>query len=98
VNEVANTILKQLGGGTFCVMVGAKFITALPNGISLKIMRNVSKATHIRITLDTNDLYHVEFIKCRGVSISTVKEFENVYFDQLVSIFEQTTQLYTRLF
>ncbi len=94
---IANTILQQLGGGCFCVMVGAKFLTALENGISFKIMRNVSKATHVRITLNSKDLYDVEFIKCRGINISTVKQFNDVYADQLVSIFEQTTQLYTKL-
>ena len=96
--HIANTILQQLGGGRFCVMVGVKFITAIKNGVSFKIMRNASKATHIRITLQPDDTYTVEFIKCRGTTISTVKEVENVYCDQLVELFEQTTQLNTKLY
>jgi hypothetical protein len=96
--QVANTILQQLGGGSFCIMVGAKFIASIKNGVSFKIMRNASKATHVRITLQPNYTYTVEFIMCRGTTMSTVKEVENVYGDQLVELFEQTTQLNTKLY
>ena len=94
---IAKTILSQLGGNHFIVMTGAKNLTDLGNGISFKIMRNAKKVTHVRITLTPLDLYKVEFLKCRGFEISTISEHDMVYADQLASLFEAETGLYTYL-
>lgn len=95
--SVAVEILKQLGGQRFIMMVGAKNLLAGDNKMSFKFMRNRSKANYCRITLNAMDTYNVEFIRCYGSKITTMFEFENIYNDGLVRLFEETTGLYTNL-
>ena len=95
--SIAQTILQQLGGNRFIMMTGAKNLLNNITGLTFKIMRNAKGVTHVKITLTPLDLYHVEFIKIRGTNISTVSEFDNVYCDQLVKLFEKETGLYTHL-
>ena len=96
--EIATTILNQLGGNKFIVMTGAKNI-AFGNGeVTFKIGRNSGKCNHVRITLKSDDTYKMEFINVRKMEWKTVKEFDGVYCDQLVEIFESHTGMYTKLF
>lgn len=82
------------------MMTGAKEFLAGDNFLKFKIMRNASKITHVKITLNGKDLYDVKFMKWNGrkLEYSTVKELNDVYAEDLVELFEQTTQLYTKLF
>lgn len=61
--EIANTILRQLGGNKFMVMTGAKQFVAIENGIRFRIGRNATQTNMIRITLRADDTYKMEFIK-----------------------------------
>lgn len=61
--EIANTILQQLGGNRFLVMTGAKQLVAIENGLRFRIGRNGSKANMVRIVLKADDTYKMEFIK-----------------------------------
>lgn len=97
-NQIATTILQQLGGNHFAVMTGSKNFIAGKNSLSMKLSRNSSKSNYLRITLNGKDLYDLEFISIRGAKMSTKKQFNDIYNDQLVDIFESTTGLYTRLF
>ena len=96
-HEIASTILRQLGGNQFLAMTGTYGLVAMENGMVAKLRRNQSKANHIKITLNGMDVYDVKFINVRGTTIKTVKEYENVYDDMLVSIFESETGMYTKL-
>lgn len=99
--EVATTILNQLGGQRFVAMVGAKDMGYSSNSISMKIMRNAKKVTHVTITYDhAKDLYNIKFSNwnARKFDFTTLKEIEGVYCDQLKEIFESNTGLYTSLF
>lgn len=97
-NQIATTILSQLGGNQFAVMTGSKNFIALDRGLSMKLSRNSSGANYLRIKLNGLDLYDLEFISIRGTSMKTKKVFNDVYCDQLRGIFESTTGLYTKLF
>jgi hypothetical protein len=100
-NSVPTQILTQLGGKRFVVMTGVKqlIVVGSEEGLGMKLPRNQSGATHLRITLIKHkDLYKVEFLRMRGVgAIKTVAEYDDVYNDQLVQLFEQETGIYTRL-
>jgi len=96
-NEIAQTILTQLGGNKFRVMTGSKQFIAGTNSLSMKLARNASGANYLRITLGSMDVYKMEFISIRAGKMKTKHEFENVYCDKLVSFFESTTKLYTSL-
>ena len=95
--QVAKTILEQLGGaGRLQVMTGAYNFVAYPNGVSFKFKNR--KVNYVKITLNGMDLYDVEFLKLTVNSQKKVAEFEDIYFDQLIDIFEETTGMYLRLF
>ena len=92
----AAEMLKQLGGGRFIAMTGAKDFVVGPKGATFKIGRNAKSISHVRIDLE-NDLYNVEFIRVRGTKITVVKYFKHIYFDQLRDLFERETGLRTSL-
>ena len=110
--EIAITILQQLGGNRFVAFTGAKEFTTIKNGLQFKIGRNSSKANRVEITLNGADLYDMKFIKYRPFSVKVdhrkgevktieqkielVKEWNDVYFDQLEELFTETTGLYTK--
>ena len=109
--EIAITILQQLGGNRFVAFTGAKDFCTIDNGLRFKIGRNASKANRIEIKLNGLDLYDMTFIKYRPSSIKvdhkkgevktieekveTVREYNDIYCDQLQELFTETTGLYT---
>ena len=95
--EIAENILKQLGGNMFLAMTGAKNLAYSDNGISMKIGRNAKKVTHVQITLNDLDLYDVEYFSIRGTNYKTTAKSESIYNDMLVSDFEKNTGMYTSL-
>ena len=64
--EIANTILQQIGGNKFIVMTGAKNFIAIERGIRFNIMRNASSANVIEITLRGDDTYNMRFVRKRN--------------------------------
>ena len=97
-SEVANTIYRQLGGNRFRVMTGAKNMVSLENGIGMRIGRNKTNANYMEITLNELDLYDITFAKVtKNFEMKSVKGYDNVYSDMLVSIFESHTGMYTTL-
>ena len=95
---VANEILRQLGGNRFIAMTGSKnFVaSAEKNYLGMKLTRNASGANYLRITLTPMDVYKMEFISIRGNSMKTKVEFNDVYCDQLQTLFTEATGLYTQ--
>lgn len=106
---IAMDILNQLGGNRFVVMTGAKDIINLGNGLQFTIGRNYSKANRVIIKLNGKDLYDVYFKRVTngGLNRKTwqweqgknelIKEYNDIYCDQLVEIFEQFTHMYAHL-
>jgi formiminotetrahydrofolate cyclodeaminase len=94
---VANTILAQLGGKRFTIMTGVKNLVGDKNSLTMKLPKCAIKAKWLKITLNSLDLYDVEFITESKGAIKTVKSENNLYNDQLVNCFEQNTHLYTKL-
>ena len=97
-SKVANTIYRQLGGNKFRVMTGAKNMVSHEFALSMKIGRNKTNANFMVVELNGNDLYNVTFAKLTKMGeMKSVNEYENVYNDMLVSIFESHTGMYTTL-
>ena len=61
--SVASTILQQLGGGRFTAMTGARNMTAMRDGLQFDIGRNGSQANRVRVILDGDDTYRMQFWK-----------------------------------
>ena len=70
--EIANTILQQLGGNMFLMMTGAKQLVAIDNGLRFRIGRNGSKANMVKIVLNGNDTYDMQFVKI-GAEVNPYK-------------------------
>jgi hypothetical protein len=99
-NEVANTILAQLGANRFIAMTGAKNLCShgpAPEfhklgGLSFKIGSGAKDGiTHVRVFLMNSDTYTVEFLKIRGASCKMVREVGMVYADNLRAVFKDAT-------
>ena len=97
--SVAKTILSQLGGNKFRVMTGAKNFLDHGNALSMRIGRNSSNSNYLKVSLNSMDLYDVHFSKLtRKLEEKSVKEYNDIYADSLVEIFESHTGMHTRLF
>lgn len=96
--QVAQTILNQLGGNKFVVMTGSKNFLASENFLRMNLTKNKAKAKWLKITLNGNDLYTMDFFTAdKNHNIISKVKFEDVYFDQLQNLFTQATGLYTSL-
>lgn len=96
--QVAQTILNQLGGNKFVAMIGSKNFLASENYLRMNLTRNKAKAKWLKITLNGNDLYTMDFFTAdKECNIKTKVKFEDVYCDQLQSFFTEATGLYTSL-
>ena len=95
--SVAQTILNQLGGmKRLVIMTGAYNFVASNNSVSFRIKNR--KVNYIKITLNGKDLYDVKFSRIFNYQEKIVKEYTDLYFDQLIPIFEETTGMYLRMF
>jgi hypothetical protein len=115
--EVAQTIQKQLGGGRFVTMTGAKNLAAhaaekgTRGALSFTLPSRFAKdgINYVKVTLTGRDTYDIEFIKIgprpslkqmmagKEQTITTVKKLEDIYADQLPTVFSRVTGLDHRL-
>lgn len=92
---VANTIATQLGSRAL-YMIGAKNLHGDEKSMSMKVMRNSKRVTHITITLDPSDTYTVEFINCntrRAEMRQVLETVEGVYTEMLHEVIARGTNL-----
>lgn len=96
--EVAEIIYRQIGGNKFKMMVGGTNFGSAETYLKFDF-KMCKKANKCKIILTPRDVYKVEFYKLnkRTFDCPKVETFENVYFDQLQSIFTEYTGLYTSL-
>ena len=98
-NQVAQTILEQLGGRRFVAMTGSKDFVGGENYLKFKLARGLkNKATHMMITLQPNDTYFVEFLKWNGkaMTFKAISQHADIYCDQLQELFTEETGYYTK--
>lgn len=92
---IAIQILKQLGGNRFIAMTGAKNFGIMSDrtGIAFSIPR-ANSVKYVRIILNSMDTYDMEFLNTK---IQVIAKDNDIYNDQLQSIFTARTGLYTHL-
>jgi len=109
-------IINQLGNNKFLAMTGSKILHYGydKNGyvyLTIKLVKNISKAQYLKIQLNYLDLYNMEFTRIKksqnpeykkmGIKIYDEEiipiEIQDVYCDQLQEIFTEVTGMYTRL-
>lgn len=97
-SKVSQIILQQLGGNKFIAMTGAKNFVGSDDYLMFSIGRGAKNSINkVKITLDSNDTYTVEFAKMRGINYTVVKTVSGIYFDQLQAVFKRNTGMDTRL-
>lgn len=94
--DIARTILQQLGGAEFCALTGCHTPIATGNGLRFFIpkTRGINRVT---ITLTPADDYFVQFECIKGTFYAVVSDAEGVYCDMLQDVFEHHTGLYVTL-
>lgn len=99
--QIANTILKQLGGRKFEIMTGASKFVALDSGLRFRLPGaggfTKSGINLVTITLNSLDTYDVSFERLRGTKITPISKSDGVYCDTLRDIFTDATGLSTSL-
>jgi hypothetical protein len=95
--DVASTILQQLGGNKFIAMTGAKYLAKDKNSFQFRLPRAKDGINFVKITLNGKDLYDIDFGRISGTNYKIIKQVNDIYFDQLQEIFTQYTGLYTHL-
>lgn len=104
--EVAQTILDQLGKNKFITMTGAScFISSsIENGqLSFRIPKAKNGINYVTITLNSYDTYDMVFMKVRKISKDpyierkVIQEYNGIYNDQLHELFTEATGLATHL-
>jgi len=98
--EIAEIILQQLGGaGRLKCMIGAKDFSYSSGDtyLSFKFMKGDLGINYLKIRLNAMDTYDLEFGKIVKHNYTVIKTYDDIYCDQLKSIFEETTKLYLSL-
>lgn len=95
--QVADTIIKQMGGyGKLSAMVGAKHFTVNESGVGFRFSL-CRKANHLKVILNGDDTYTMQFYKMGKYDFKMVNEVDGVYWEMLKPIFEKYTGLYLSL-
>ena len=96
--DVANEILRQLGGNRFVAMTGARHLLGGPKALQFKIGRGAKDGiTNVQITLDPSDTYTVQFWRIHGTHMTLVRSVSDVYGDSLRTVFTCATGMHTSL-
>jgi len=98
--QVAKTILQQLGGNRFLTMTGAKNLASDTDRLVFRLNGRLCKngINMVSIVLNGSDLYDVTYLRVRGTKIVVEDLDKDVYCDMLVDCFEEATGLLTSLF
>ncbi len=93
--EIANEILKQLGGNRFIAMTGARNFYCDDNSLHFRLPSTITKdrINYVKIILNSMDTYDLEFVSIRGEKMKTVATFEGAYNDMLQSVVSDKTGL-----
>jgi hypothetical protein len=99
--EIAQTILQQLGGNRFKAMTGASSFASgrfgdRP-GLSFRLPRCKDGIQSVIITLTPDDLYDITYGKIVKFDYRVVAESKGVFVETLRKDFESHTGLYTSL-
>lgn len=100
--QIAETILQQLGGNRFRVMTGARsFASGIMRdkqpGLSFRLPRCKGGIQSCIITLTPEDLYDIEFAKMVKYDYTVVASYKGVEVSNLRRLFTDATGLETSL-
>lgn len=96
--DVSDVIAQQMGGaGRIKAMLGGS-VMAISKGLAIKWpSKERSKGNYAEVTLRPDDTYDMEFFNVSGAKKKSVKKYEMIYADGLISTFEKQTGMYLKL-
>lgn len=89
---IAAAILAQLGGNRLVAMVGANGFLNLEDGLQFKF-KGSKRANCVRVILEPNDTYTVEFLKIKGFDVASIEKVPLVHAESLQVVFTRVTGL-----
>ncbi len=91
---IADTILVQMGGKSRLVsFIGAKIMKS-ELSVMMSFMEGRDGINACQVKYDEGqDLYSMTFYKLWGTKLGIINEYDQVFCDQLVELFEDTTGL-----
>jgi hypothetical protein len=93
-NQIAETILEQLGGQKMFRMIGVKRIGTGTHSVVLHFTaRALEGINKINVTLDPSDTYTVQFFRSTVKGDDLKYEINDIYNDQLIPLIENKTGL-----
>ncbi len=97
--SVSEKILEQLGGvNRLAAMTNASNFLAGENYVSFKLGTGAkNKINLVRITLGSDDLYQVEFMRLWGAKLKPISEHNGIYGNMLQELFVRETGFYLKL-
>ena len=96
--DVARTILEQMGGGRLFAMLGAKVLKKTSNSVMFQWPnKQRSKGNICQVELRSDDTYDMTFFNGSVRGLKKVKEYNGIYADHLIDVFEKQTGWYLRL-
>jgi len=86
-------IINQMGGfNKLSIMINARCFVKDENSLTFKF--SGSKLFNcLKIKLNESDLYDLTFYKLGKMNIKKIEEYKNIYAENLISIFENKTNL-----
>jgi len=91
---IADTILEQMGGENRLICcIGAKIVKS-ELSVMMHFMEGRDGINACQVRYDEGqDLYTMTFYNLRGTKLGVIKEYDQVFCDQLVELFEESTGL-----
>jgi hypothetical protein len=96
-DQIADTILQQLGGSRFLAMTGTKLLSYGERKLNMRFPAAKRGVNHLTVTLEADDTYTMRFGKLRNLGYTEVESFRTVYAEDLRGIFTHVTGLHTHL-
>lgn len=98
-NQISDTILAQLGGiRKLMAMIGAHNFVIEEKGLQFTF-KGCKKANICRILLSPSDTYRFELYRFKKseMKLKEIEIIEDVYNDQLINVFQESTGLFLSL-
>lgn len=98
---LANTVIGQLGGQAFLDLTGAtdfQYIEEARGALGMSVWPGPAKVTHIKITLNSKDLYDVFYGRLHSGGLFPMAQAHDLHWFELSANFERNTGLIITLF
>jgi len=96
--ETIKVMVQSLGGNQILAMTGGSFMANYEDCLLYFKYKGSKHSNCLTIAYNAGlDLFNLKFRKIWGMAIKEIEEINGVYADQVKSIFENTTKLFTSL-